>query len=195
MFPLARDSFTPGPARASAASTTTTNMKIKSLAALFLMVLLAGCTSPTGQKFSAAPQIIADKSLVYIYRPSSKLAAANRWRIMANKEYITDLNDGGYFPYYAPPGHTVFSIQLCKNPFNTGLITAFVRYPATDCLTLDIEPGKTYYARFNSFSKSPMSSVEAEKALTELKRCRLEENDPSKMRPRDPSLKGASDLR
>ena len=79
-------------------------------------------------KLTAAP---ADKAQVVFYRPGSMVGAALGCTIYDNGKQIARLGSGKYWVHQAAPGKTMFN----------------TRAENVDQLTLELEPGETYFIR------------------------------------------------
>lgn len=90
-------------------------------------LFLTCCSTPQFQK----TQVPDDMGLVYFYRPKKSFNRDLDYTIKANGFKINTLLNGAYFTYIAKPGRVQFS----------------ARNETTSYLTLDVEPGQTYYIK------------------------------------------------
>lgn len=90
-------------------------------------LFLTSCSTPQFQK----AQVPGDMGLVYFYRPKKSFNRDLNFTIKANGFKINRLSNGVYFTYIARPGRIQFS----------------TRNEITSYLTIDIEPGQTYYIK------------------------------------------------
>jgi hypothetical protein len=88
---------------------------------------LTSCSTPQFQ-MAQAPD---DMGLVYFYRPRKSFSGDLDYTIKVNGFKINTLLNGVYFTYIAKPGRVQFS----------------ARNEITSYLTLDVEPGQTYYIK------------------------------------------------
>ena len=52
----------------------------------------------------AGMELPDDQALIYVYRPSRVLGSANAYKILVNDKHVTNVLDGGRFPYVFKPG-------------------------------------------------------------------------------------------
>lgn len=95
---------------------------------LLIGLCLAACGSASHFQKAETPE---GKGLVYIYRPEKFFYSGLEYPVNANGFKIDTLENGGYITYIAKPGRIQFS----------------ARNEITSYVTLDVEPGKTYYIR------------------------------------------------
>ena len=121
-------------------------------------------------EFTAAAPPDAEHGLIYIYRPYDDETSSVDLNILTGSTAagttITQLRSsgysGGYFPFYAP----------------VGAVTVWVDSDATQSVTLDIQPGETYYVKgstaiVSSKANGRLAIVDGGKAMKEVKKCRL----------------------
>jgi hypothetical protein len=132
------------------------------VAVAMLALVIAGCAS--GPKFVpvAALDVPADKGLVYIYRTSSPLGFGVIYDVNAGSQKVVKLQNGGYFPYFCPPGQVEF----------------WAMTEAKSSVTLNVEAGSTYYLRgtltMGFFVGHPnLEIIPAEQAEKEIAECGL----------------------
>lgn len=131
----------------------------------FLLVvvtlLLLNACSASGPKFTQVDPSDTDKFNVYFYRPQEWVASAISPTIIDNGSAISELSNGGYFKYYAPPGsHRFYTDSM------------YIDKP----LTIEIKKGETYFFRLDFKSGVwtgtwMLNRVYADQALEELKTC------------------------
>lgn len=111
--------------------------------ALLAPLTLSGCGT-SGPKFQeASPE--SERALVYIFRKSAAGGSASAFRIHANDVYITDMSNGGYFPYQAAPGDLHLKAVIKPNALNWGPLMYMTDKPELD---IQVESGKTYFVEF-----------------------------------------------
>lgn len=97
----------------------------------------AEATAPPEAKEAAAPAATKvppppeGKGQVVFFRPSNMLGMALSFSVHEGDKGIGKLGNGSYFVHTADPGQHLFTIQS----------------EVTDKLTLEIEPGETYYVK------------------------------------------------
>ena len=77
--------------------------------ALTLALLAAGC-SASGAAFTRVSPIPEGKGVVYIYRQPSFVGGGVYGTVKANDVPVTQIKNGGYYPYVANPGPVQFSV-------------------------------------------------------------------------------------
>lgn len=100
--------------------------------ALMLVVaaLLTGCGA-SGPGFKRIDAPADGQGVVYIYRQPSGLGMAVHGTVRANGKVVTDVKNGGYYPYVGSPGDTKFEI----------------RTEATNEATINVETGVEKYLK------------------------------------------------
>jgi hypothetical protein len=78
--------------------------------AVAVVALLAGCGA-SGPAFKPIDPPANGQGVVYIYRQSSGLGAGVHGTLRANGKAVTDVKNGGYFPYVGPPGEVKFEVH------------------------------------------------------------------------------------
>ncbi len=151
--------------------------KQPSIIALLLgLLLFSGCAMPSGPKFTQMNNIPNDKALIYLYRKGSLVGSANAFKLRANGELITAMQNGGYYTHISPPGEVALTAQLELNPLNVGLLN-LIYNPQYDLMTLKAEAGRTYYLQTRiTFSGLKMKQVDEATGAKEIKRCSLNTN-------------------
>jgi hypothetical protein len=99
--------------------------------------------------------------LVYFYRPKKSFNSDLDFAVKANGYKIDTLLNGGYFAYIAKPGRIQFS----------------ARNEVTSYLTLDIEPGQTYYIKGSTrpgslIARPHLQLISPEEGENEIDLCR-----------------------
>lgn len=139
-------------------------------------IALAGCaTTPRVVDEIPRPQlkiqIPPNNSLLYVVRPFSYSASANRYKISINETHVANIANGTYFSYLVPSGDVHVSAETVPNFLNFGLALAFMRKPK---LTLMTTPGKVYFINVGvSFSGGPtLTNVESKVGESLIKKTR-----------------------
>lgn len=97
---------------------------MKSILIIISVLALSGCASSSHQKgelYSTPVDIVDDKAVVYLLRPSSFVGAARDYSMSVDGEVVTILPNGTYSIAYLEPGEHVFEakkvpISLDKSP-------------------------------------------------------------------------------
>jgi hypothetical protein len=136
---------------------------IKGVNYLFLLqlLLITGCAS-LGPVYSKADNIPDNSGLVYFYRPSSIIGSASSYDIKNDDTVITTLYNGGYYPYFSPPGEKEFWAEI----------------ESKSSITLDVKAGQTYYVKGEIgvgfvFPRPHLMVVTPEIAEKEIADCKL----------------------
>jgi hypothetical protein len=110
-------------------------------------LLLTGCAS--GPKFTAAPAPQPGNALIYVYRTSGMVGAANHPDIYVNGQFLAPLINGSYAVREVPQGTVVFH-ELYRH-IRTGSLLDIIDAldKKHERLRLEVEAGKTYYVRWN----------------------------------------------
>jgi hypothetical protein len=139
-----------------------------SLLAFGTLGVLAGC-STSGPAFQEENPAEA-RALVYVYRQSKTGGSASAFKIFANGQHITNMSNGGYFPYSAPVGQLDLSAKIKANVLNFGFFLPFVAKPE---LRLDVAPGETYFVelQFGSVSGTKLIQVDGRVGLQQIRSC------------------------
>lgn len=157
---------------------TRTCIKLSIAFIIFLSVFLTGCAS--GPKFSPVTSVAPEKALVYMYRTSALFGSASSYRIWINDAHVTDMGNGGYYPYLADPGELVFKMKVNTDILQVlgiGLLH-FVLEKEKPVLKIHVEAGKTYYVKHKWSSLMKMGNVavmvlvDEETGLREIVKCR-----------------------
>lgn len=77
---------------------------------LLIAALLCGCGA-SGPAFRPIEMPTNGQGIVYIYRQPSGLGAGVHGTVRANGKAVTDVKNGGYFPYVAPAGDVKFEVR------------------------------------------------------------------------------------
>lgn len=97
---------------------------------IFWALFITGCTT-LGPKYQRVEKIPDSTGLVYFYRPSSFVGGGVAYEIRSGDTVITKLYNGGYYPYFSPPGEHEF----------------WARTESKSSVTLDVLPGQVYYVK------------------------------------------------
>ena len=120
----------------------------------------AGCATK-GDAFAEAPQVPANKALVYVYRTGRLDGGALTPSVTFAKSLRVALTRSGYYAYLAEPG----ALHVRITDIGTRVIT------------LDVKAGQTYYLRggliFMAGGYPFLDIVTADMALPELRDCKL----------------------
>jgi hypothetical protein len=130
------------------------------------LAMMSGCATK-GAAFQQVESIPADKGLVYVYRPASFKGAAVSYGVKAKDTVITNLTNGGYYPYFADPGE----------------IEIWAKTEAKSSVTLDVKAGQTYYVkggiRIGALVGRPhLAVVPADVGAAEIAECKLIGSSP-----------------
>jgi hypothetical protein len=98
---------------------------------LRLAPLLALVACASGPPFAPVPAQPPEKAIVYVYRNARFFGDAVVYTVNAGGVPLVKLQPGGYIALVAEPRETEFS----------------ARTEATTSITLDLEPGETYYLK------------------------------------------------
>jgi len=66
----------------------------------------------------------------------------NSYKISVNENHVTNMRNGGRFPYVVAPGKVRVNAETVPNIFNIGLGLALMGRPELD---LTLEAGETYF--------------------------------------------------
>jgi hypothetical protein len=95
------------------------------------LLLMTGCITTLGPVYSKVDKIPDNVGLVYFYRPSALYQGGFSYDVKTGETVITSLKNGGYFPYFSPPGEIEF----------------WARTETKSSVTLDVKAGQTYYIK------------------------------------------------
>lgn len=114
---------------------------MKGTAWLFpLLICLVGC-SATGPVFKDVATVSAEKSLIYVYRPSALFNSGGYPNLYVNGRDHGPLYNGGYIPVVTAPGATTL---VLKGEFATWGMQKPIG------ITLNAVAGKKHFARFGN---------------------------------------------
>lgn len=116
-----------------------------------------------GDSFSPEPSVPTGKALVYVYK--AKTYGKSLYKLTANGEPITQLQRGGYFPYFADPGALVLATY--KRPRFGELIPD----PVHD-LTIHVSAGEIRYVTITSGLVVHLVEVSPDVANKEMSKCK-----------------------
>jgi hypothetical protein len=131
------------------------------VAAVAGLALMSGCAT-TGPAFTKVENIPAGKGLMYIYRPASFKGAAVSYDVHVKDKVVTNLKNGGYFPYFAEPGEN----------------EVWAKTEAKSSVTVDVKPGQTYYVKGGvrmgfAIGRPDLSQQTADVGAAEIAECKL----------------------
>lgn len=134
---------------------------MKNLFLLFFIVMLSAC-SHLGQKFDTVQSPSDEEALIYYYRPNNFFGSGVYYDIRENKDTITTLYNGGYYPHFTTPGEKTIEAQT----------------ESTSYVSFNAEKGKTYFVRGKVnmgflMGRPSLRVVPQEKALQEIQECRM----------------------
>jgi hypothetical protein len=117
---------------------------------VFLAVVVTGCaTRGSGPSF-VFEETIANKAVIYHYRPSSFRGSAIQWDVLSNGKPLTRIGNGGYFKEVSEPGRIIYQTkQQGSSPVGFVLIevgNVLAKYKKA--YELDVEPGKYYFLKW-----------------------------------------------
>ncbi len=129
---------------------------------------VAGC-STSGPAFQEEA-VTGDRALVYIFRESAVGGSASAFKIFANGEHITNMSNGGYYPYSAAAGKLELKAKIKANALNFGLGITFTAQPE---LALDVVGGETYFVQFEfgSLGGPKLKLVDRQVGLDKIRDC------------------------
>lgn len=137
---------------------------IKFLLILLWLCLVAGCAP-----YFQALETPATMGVVHIYRPKKSFGSGPGYAVRVNGYEIETLCNGRYFSYITKPGRIQFS----------------ARNEITSYVTLDVEPGQTYYIRGTSepgvlIRRPHLKLVSAQTGENEIASCRTNGKDKNR---------------
>ena len=142
-------------------------MKSCKILFLCLIPILASCQTIDGPKFRTVEVPPNDKALVYIYKPVAY--GKSIYLLSANREPVTKLMKGGYYPYYASPGNLEL---VADKRARIGELLEVLDIEPDKKLTLNVETGKIYYVKISGALIVRLSQVDEATALDELSKCK-----------------------
>lgn len=87
-----------------------TTRRIAILSLLFLATMLTGCGA-SGPAFKRMDPPMNGQGIVYIYRQPGHIGMGVHGTVRANGKAVTDIKNGGYFPYVGLPGPVKFEAR------------------------------------------------------------------------------------
>lgn len=120
--------------------------------AMALILLVVSC-SAGGPPFKAPPAP-PDKAVIWLFRPSSVVGAANTDFVGIKGRLIARLNNGEYMPIEVEPGQVTIQHAQDTQMLFVGIV---------DALTLNVEAGRNYYVEF-----SQVEQVDAARAASRI---------------------------
>ncbi|WP_173047572.1 hypothetical protein [Nitrospira sp. KM1] len=134
--------------------------------------LSTGCSKATGHLFQAIESVKPTEALVYLYRPHATKNRTVSYSLYANDQFVTKLDDGGYFPYLASPGDIVFSIHSSSHEHQGIGGTLITREGETHFVKLMLDDRNDVF----KYSNEPrLIEIPTTTALEEIRSCRLME--------------------
>jgi hypothetical protein len=146
------------------------------LIASTVILLLHGCASaPRFEGMTAVPE---NKALLYIYRESEMLGAANSFEVFVNGKEIVRMTNGGYYVHTLEPGPVVISHRPGYSRIGLGVAaTALGRAFEPEkkgLISFEAEPNGVYYVEWMMKVSGPkMETRDYEAAINSLKDCKL----------------------
>jgi hypothetical protein len=153
-----------------------------------LLIAAASCAAPTGPPVEPAHpgELPARRALVYVYRPASLIAGAERCNVRMNNAVAGGLGPGQYTYAMVKPGHTRFEGSDTDASF----------------VTVILEPGHEYFIRetwlFDQTGlHSRLQHIPKVRALREMARCTYVESPPvvEKKKPEEKGDRSAEKVR
>ncbi len=112
-----------------------------------------------------------------IYRKSAVFGSGNVFTIFVNGQPVTELPNGGYFPYDAEPGNLEFNAVRNIGPM---LIESAIDHETMKGkvhLQFEAQLGQIYYVNFGQgFGWITLKQIPEDKALKDLKSLRMTED-------------------
>jgi len=137
------------------------------LSGIAINVMLAACTSILFQP--AQPK--ADSALLYLYRTSSMVGAANHEIAAVNGKPVAEMESGSYFVLDIPPGKTMITRKAASALFGSywglgALVGAIDGFVETE--QFEAKAGQRYFVRFPSgeLEKDETDALEDLRGLT-----------------------------
>jgi len=147
--------------------------RVARLLAVVATVLIVSSGSGCGTSGPAFQQetLVAGDSVVYVFRQSRSAGSASAFKLFANGEHVTNLSNGGYFPYPTPPGKVHLKAEMKANALNWGVGLALTAKPEIE---LEIESGKAYYVEFEfgGMGGPKLTRVDEAVGLASIRECR-----------------------
>ncbi len=148
------------------------NVRLLNLMVLLgCIVLLSSCAS--GPKFVPVSDLKNDEALIYVYRTSRILGAANTWIVRANGEPIGEIASGTYCAFRTKPGSIAFSSKLKTDFWNKPLWGD--GEDKEYLLTVTPKAGETIYLEWQWLSpvRPDLAMVSEDVGRKEIKSCKL----------------------
>lgn len=136
--------------------------KVLLLLSLFCVLSAGYGCSAKGPAFTPVATIPAEKSLIYVYRPSGFLGGGVHYDVYAGQEKVCNLVQGGYCQYFGAPGE----IEIWGKTESKGTIT------------IDSKVGQTTYVKAGVgmgflVGRPNFTVVDTTLGGTEIKDCKL----------------------
>ena len=106
------------------------------LAVCVFSVLLGGCATAPGSKFTRLEPVAADKANLYVYRQGALFAMGQSFKVDLNQQPIGEIFNASYLMLQVPAGQHVIDVRP------GGLAKTFA-------FNLSAEPGRNYFLEFD----------------------------------------------
>ena len=114
-----------------------------------LGLLLVGCASPKGPKYSesadSSATAPAGQSLVFLLRTPNFVDSANSWIVGLNGRHLVTVPNGGYHLFTNAPGTLKFTCRFKDNALNFGLATLLNK--DREVLRMEAQSDTTHYLK------------------------------------------------
>ena len=130
---------------------------IRSIAALFAILVLSACAKATGPTFRPV-ELSQQESVVYFFRPAAHIGALAGFMLVVDGREIAELKNDGYFPLRTSPGPHVVSIQPKPGAFSA-------KYFPHDPLEVTVLPGREHFVRVSFEMSAPGALLEMPRFL------------------------------
>lgn len=117
-----------------------------------------------------------NKALLYIYRESQILGAADSFEVFVNGKEIVRMTNGGYYVHTLEPGPVVISHRPGYTPINAipAAIGRAFDPEKKGLISFNAEPNGVYYVEWKVEVSGPkMETRDYEAAINTLKDCKL----------------------
>ncbi len=125
--------------------------RVSIILALFTLIMISGCGfAPKGKGplFSITPQV-PGAAKVYHYRLQRTVGNGGYYKLYMNEKFVTGIGNGGYFEQNIMPGKYDFAIESESRMFSIAAAIGNSMDIIEHQFTLNAEPDKTYYYRWN----------------------------------------------
>ena len=144
------------------------------LIASTVILLLQGCAS--GPRFEGMTAVPENKALLYIYRESQMLGAADSFEVFVNGKEIVRMTNGGYYVHTLEPGPVVISHRPGYGAFGNAFVamSRALELEKKGLISFNAEPNGVYYVEWKVEVSGPkMETRDYESAINSLKDCKL----------------------